>query len=160
MYSECNFKEKRLTMNGLNFKLYENPLPDPKKASVQFQVGKGKKNQPSIYVEMTAFDCIRGVIWNKHREFSHQKTINHISNEDWVRCLQGFKDAVSSLESCEDSNHLTKILSTPNHLLSQKARMFEQKHDIQQFLKGIILWVKTHLKKEKYILIIQHDANN
>lgn len=144
-------------MNGLNFKLYENPLPEPEKASVQLQVGKGKKNQPSIYVESTAFDCIRGIIWNKHREFSHQKKINQISNEDWVRCIKGLKDAVGALESCEDSNHLTKILYTPNHLLSEKELMFEHKHDIQQFLKDVILWVETHLKKEKYILIIQHD---
>ncbi len=144
-------------MKGLNFTLYQEPLFDAETAYVQFQIGKGKKQQPSVYMESYAFDCIRGVIWNSHREFGHQKKVNQINNADWVRCLNGLKEAALELETCKDPEHLMDILSIPNHLFSHKAVVFERKDDLQKFLQDIVLWVEKHLKKEKYILIIRHD---
>ncbi len=144
-------------MNGLNFKLYEAPSFDANTSYVQFQVGKGKKSDPSVYVERLAFDCIRGVIWNKHREFADQKKINQINNADWERCLDGLQTASQNLATCKDSRQLMHLLSVPSHLFSDIEAVFDDKESLQQFIEALILWVRTHLKKAKYILIIRHD---
>ena len=144
-------------MSVLNFKLYQKPISDLKIPYIQLQVGKGKKKQPSIYIDSDAFDCIRGVIWNKHREFSNQKKINQINNDDWFRILKGFEEAIVDLKACTDSKQLIGILSIPNQLVSQEEIIFEHKEELHQFIKELIEWIEMHLKKEKYILIIQND---
>ncbi len=142
-------------MSGLNFELYQTAMDT---AYVQLQVGKGKKNQPSVYIDSNVFDFIKGVIWNKHREYqSNDRKINQINNEDWRRILSGFEEALEELTASTSSNQLMKILSIPNHTTIQVDLVFEQKQAFQQFLKDLILWIKTHLKKEKYILIIQSN---
>ncbi len=153
-----NCTEKRLIMSGLNFKLYQKPMSNPETSYIQLQVGKGKKKQPSIYIESNAFDCVRGVIWNKHREFAHQKKVNQINNDDWSRILKGFEETIVDLKTCTDANALVDVLSLPNHLISQKAIIFEQIEELQHFIKALIQWIEMYLKKERYILIIQNDA--
>lgn len=143
-------------MSDLNFKLYQ-ATPETDTSYIQLQVGKGKKKQPSVYMDSNAFDCIRGIIWNKHREFGNQKKINQINNDDWHRILIGFEEAIVDLKVCTTPDQLIHILSIPNHLCSQKDSIFEHKKELQTFIKDLIQWIETHLKKEKYILIIQND---
>ena len=141
-------------MSKFDFTLYQNPK-DLELPYIQLQVGKGKKHQPSLYIDSQAFDCIRGVLWNKYREFSNQKLINHINNDDWLRILNGLEIALKDLDTIKDANELVAALSTPNHLLLHKDRMFDQRNVLQQFIEELINWIKTHLKKEKYILVVQ-----
>ncbi len=150
------YTEKRFIMSGLNFKLYQ-ARTETDIGYVQLQVGKGKKKQPSVYIESDTFDCIIGVIWNKHREFGNQKKINKINNDDWRRILIGFEEAIIDLNGCTTPDQLIHMLSIPNHLYAQRDIIFEHKKELQTFIKDLIQWIETHLKKEKYILIIQHD---
>lgn len=143
-------------MNGLDFKLYQTINIDIERSYIQLQVGKRKKKETSVYIDTNAFDCIRGLIWNKYREFGRQQKTYQINNDDWHRILEGFKEATTELEVCTDVTQLVSMLSLPNHLLSQKETIFEHKQALHQFIESLIQWIETHLKKEKYILIIHH----
>ncbi len=145
-------------MSGFNFELYQKPISDVKTTYIQLQVGKGRKKQPSIYIDSDAFDCIRGVIWNKHREFADQKMINQINNDDWFRILKGFEEAMADLKESTESEQLIDILSLSKHLVPKIDLLFEQKDALYQFMQALTQWVEMHLKKEKYILIIQNDG--
>ncbi|TVP95725.1 MAG: hypothetical protein EA374_03340 [Acholeplasmatales bacterium] len=144
-------------MSGFDFTLHQKPIFDSKTSYIQLQVGKGKKQQPSIYIDSEAFDCIRGVIWNKHREFGNQKKINQINNDDWCRILKGFEEAIVNLKACTDADQLIDVLAIRNQFASQKESIFAHKEALQQFIRTLIQWIEMHLKKEKYILIIQND---
>ncbi|MFP4287049.1 MAG: hypothetical protein ACLFRI_05070 [Candidatus Izemoplasmataceae bacterium] len=143
-------------MSDLNFVIYQNPIEVD---YIQLQVGKGKKHQPSIYIDKEAFDCIRGVIWNKYREFGNQEKINQIKKDDWLRILQGFDEALVDLKTCNSSIDLVKILSIPNHLLIHKERFFESIKAIEEFIETLTDWIETNIRKEKSILIINHFIN-
>jgi hypothetical protein len=141
-------------MSRINFELFQNL--DNIEGFIQFQIGKGKKHQPSIYMNKEAFDCVRGIIWNKYREFGSQEKVNDIKNDDWQRILVGFEEALISLKTCSDTTELVKVLSISNHLLNQKNRIFEQLDALKIFIEALMNWVKANLKKEKHILVIDH----
>ncbi len=143
-------------MSGLNFKLYQE-APETETPYIQLQVGKGKKKQPSVFMDSDAFDCIKGIIWNKYREFGNHKKINQINNDDWRRILNGFEEVILDLNGGSTPDQLMHILSIPNHLYSQKDIIFEHKKELQTFIKELTQWIETNLKKEKYILVIQND---
>ena len=144
-------------MPTINVKLNHTPPNTTKTPPVQLQVDKGKKQTSSVYIEQFTFDCIRGVIWNKHREFGSQKRTYKIHADDWRRILQGFKSAMNDLAVATNADQLTDILSIPKHLLTEKDTIFDQKLALHQFIKTLVDWIETHLKKAKYILIIQND---
>jgi len=144
-------------MNGFDFTLYQLPTNKPDTPYIHLQVGKGKKKQSSLYMALEAFECISGVIWNKHREFENQKHINQINNDDWPRILSGLSEVVVKLNACTEPDQLIRVLSIRNHLDNQKHMIFEQKEQLQSFITELSQWIETHLKKEKYILIIRND---
>ncbi|MFH5882546.1 hypothetical protein [Liberiplasma polymorphum] len=143
-------------MSELNFKLYQTPMAENIGSYVLFQAGKGKKNQPSIYIENSVFDFIRGIIWNKYREFGNQKKINQINNDDWNRILAGFKEAVVDLKNCKSAKDIKSILFIPNQIDLESEAIFQSKENIQELITALIEWLETNLKKAKYILIIQN----
>ena len=143
-------------MNRLNFKLYQTPVAEHSGGYVVLQVGKGKKNQPSIYVENNVFDYIRGIIWNKYREFGDQKKINQINNDDWNRILIGFKEAIANLNNCKKAEDIKNILLMPNQLDLDDEAILQSKDNIQEFIRLLVEWIENNLRKEKYILVIQN----
>lgn len=146
-------------MSGLNFELYQTPMSNQNTAYTQFQIGKGKKPNTSVYMDNHTFDCIKGVIWNKHREFSNQRKINQINRDDWQRVLKGFVEAIEQLKTSTDSKQLIDVLSMPNHLATQQENIFAQKLALQQFIKALVAWIEKNLQGEKYILIIQNNPS-
>lgn len=151
-----NYTEKRLIMSGLNFKLYQE-APETKTPYIQLQVGKGKKKQPSVFMDIDVFEYIKGIIWNKYREFGNHKKINQINNDDWRRILSGFEEVILNLDDASTPDQLMRMLSIPNHLYSQKGIIFEHKNELKTFIKELTEWIETNLKKEKYILVIEND---
>lgn len=123
---------------------------------VILQSGKGKSRWSKIYISAIGFSYLEGMIWDKFREYRQSKKTK-ISSSEWIRIIEGFKDAKNQLHSTNTLEDLQAILKFGlMRPVTPLSELMEHKTEYATLLQEVTEWISSAIKQEKYILILKN----